>query len=122
MSKKKNDESIRFAAVRIWVNRTTTESGYADVLVPASIIDGTLRMQACDDQAVLDTLRDNGDCIEWFDDDGNYGLDIESIDSLKSCDGEAEATHVLFQGKDNEWQCIPASRILKYGKIGEVQS
>jgi hypothetical protein len=117
MAKKKNDQSVRFAAVRIEVTRTTTETGYADVLVPASIIDETFRMQACDDQALVDALS-NEDCIEW--DQDCDGLWIESIDLLKSCDDEAVATHVVFPDKDNEWKCIPGSRIPKHAEIREV--
>ena len=115
--KKEKEESVRFAAVRIWVNRTTTETGYADVLVPASVLDEPFRMQACDDEALVNTLS-NEDCIEW--DQDCDGLWIESIDLLQSCDGEAEATHVVFRDKDNEWHCIPGSRIPKQAEIREV--
>lgn len=117
MAKKKNDQSVGFAAVRIEVTRTTIETGYADVLVPVSILDETGRMQACDDKALVDALF-NEDCIEW---DQDYdGLWIESIDLLQSCDDEAVATHVVFRDKDNEWRCIPGSRIPKHAEMREV--
>jgi hypothetical protein len=113
---KKNYQGIRFAAVRIEVTRTTTETGYADVLVPASILDEPFRMQACDDEALVKALS-NEDCIDWCGDCDS--LWIESIDPLSSCYDEAEATPVLFPDKDNEWRCIPGSRIPKQAEIRE---
>lgn len=115
MSKKKKEETVgeELSAVRIWVNRARTETGYADVYVPSRFIDKHSETTPAVLQALRYTLLDNTECIDWYDDGEDDDLDIESVELLKSCDDEAVATHALYEDKDGEWQCIPASLIVK---------
>jgi hypothetical protein len=117
--KKKVAEEL--SAVRIWVKKTITKQGHADVLVPSRFIHKHAEPKPAVLQALRYTLLDNAECIDWYDDgeDVDDDLDIESVDPLMSCDDEAVATLVLYEDKDGEWQCLSASLIVNTAEVEE---
>jgi len=120
MAKKKNVEGIKFAVVRIWVHRTTTETGYADVLVPTSIINSKMIIRACDDFNVRQALCADADCIKWLDCKNSTRPATALQVSLTVCKGKAGATHALLKTERNDLGAVPISRVLKDWVLREV--
>ena len=112
MSENKLGESTRFAAVRIWVHRPV---GYADVLIPTSIITSTMRIRVADDPAVGLALFSDANCIQWLHKQKSTLPDpMPSVSfTLDKC--KTGASYALFPTKHNYLKCIPMSVVLKHG-------
>jgi hypothetical protein len=113
MSENKLGESTRFAAVRIWVHRPRV--GYADVLIPTSMITSKMRIRVADDLAVRLALFADANCIQWFNNQKSTSSDIMFNVSFTLDKCEMGASYALFPTKDDELQCIPMSAVPKHG-------
>jgi hypothetical protein len=120
VSKKKNVEGIKFAAVRILVHRTTIETGYADVLVPTSIINSKMIIRACDDFNVRQALCADADCIKWLDCKNSTRPATALQVSITAFKGKAGATHALLKTERNDLGAVPIARVLKDWALREV--
>lgn len=112
MSENKLGESTRFAAVRITVHRRV---GYAEVLIPTSMITSKMRIRVADDLAVRLALFNDANCIQWLNNQKSTLSDPMFNVSLTLDKCETGASYALLPTKDNYLKCIPLSVVLKHG-------